>query len=95
MECNEQKTCATGGYRKWLPRFDDHKKWKGFCRICFNTRDRIFVLGWLKNVIYVFMSTKLLLLFSKGTVQVLRSELRGGYRGKSLDIILMKIGLTW
>ena len=42
------------------------------------------MLRWLKNVIYVFMSTKLLLLFSKGTVQVLGSELRGGIQGEIL-----------
>ena len=41
------------------------------------------MLGWLKNVIYVFMSTKLLLLFSKGTVQVLRS-IKGGVQGEIL-----------
>ena len=38
----------------------------------------------VENVIYVFMSTKLLLLFSKGTVQVLRSELRGRVQGEIL-----------
>ena len=41
------------------------------------------MLGWLKNVIYVFMSTKLLLLFMKGTVQVLRS-IKGGVQGEIL-----------
>ena len=42
------------------------------------------MLRWLKNVIYVFMSTKLLLLFRTGTVQVLHSELMGGVEGEIL-----------